>query len=186
MAKRSFILSVAVFLLFSVAASAAENLLTNPSFEEPKGAVGENPTEWWSWNEDYNGITIDAKRTGSQAIYFTSYPEPNGHGGILYTFRDIKSGKTYAFSCYVINSAKDPLTGDAIGQISIEWRKDDQEISRNWGPSFGGELSASQWKFFEMTAVAPVDADSCNFVIQFFNKDGKGTYYADDASASER
>jgi hypothetical protein len=29
-------------------------------------------------------------------------------------------------------------------------------------------------------------ADGCNFVIQFFNKDGKGTFYADDAAMTEK
>lgn len=34
---------------------AAKNLLDNASFEEPKDAIGANPTGWWSWNSDYNG-----------------------------------------------------------------------------------------------------------------------------------
>ena len=33
---------------------------------------------------------------------------------------------------------------------------------------------------------APADADSCNFVIQFFNKNGTGTFLADDVTVEEK
>lgn len=181
-----FALCVAVFLAVPVVASAAQNLLPNASFEEPQGGIGEDPTDWWSWNSEYNGITTDAKRTGKQGIYFTSYQTPEDHGGILTTYKDVKPGKTYTFSCYVINSITDPIIGGAFGQISIEWRKGDKEIARDWGPTYGESLSRSEWKLEMMTSTAPREADSCNFVIQFFNKDGQGGYYADDASVEEK
>lgn len=184
--KSFFVLIVVVFLVVPVVAFAAQNLLPNSSFEEPKGDVGEDPSGWWSWNSDYNGVTTDAKRTGKQAIYFTSYPNPDEHGGILCTYKNVQPGKTYAFSCYVINSMTDPMIGGAYGQISIEWKIGDKEISRDWGPTYGADISSSAWKLVTMTATAPQEADSCNFVIQFFNKDGQGGYYADDASAEEK
>lgn len=184
--KSFYVLIAVVFLVVPGVLVAAQNFLPNSSFEEPKGAVGEDPSEWWSWNSDYNGVTTDAKRTGKQAIYFTSYPNPEEHGGILYTYENVKPGKTYSFSCYVINSVTEPMLGGACGQLSIEWRKGDKEIDRSWGPSFGADLSRSEWKLVTMTATAPQEADSCNFVIQFFNKDGQGGYYADDANAEEK
>lgn len=184
--KGFFILFAVVFLAVPVVASAAQNLLPNSSFEEPKGITGDDPMGWWSWNADYNGITTDAKRTGKQAIYFTSYPNPDDHGGISYSYANVKPGKNYTFSCYVINSKTDPMNGGAYGQLSIEWRKGDEEIDRAWGPAFGEELSRSGWKLMTMTATAPAEADSCNFVIQFFNREGQGGYYADDATVEEK
>lgn len=186
MVKRFFILSIAVFLTVPVVASAAQNLLPNASFEEPQGGIGEDPADWWSWNSEYNGITTDAKKTGKQGIYFNSYSKADEHGGIITTYKDVKPGKAYTFSCYVINSITDPMIGGAFGQLSIEWRSGDKEIARDWGPTYGAALSSSECNLETMTSTAPTDADSCNFVIQFFNKDGQGSYYADDASVEEK
>jgi hypothetical protein len=170
-------------------------LLPNAGFEEPRGSDSGDPSGWTCWNSDYNGIVTGKARTGIQSIYISSPPEPETHSGIYYHFNGVKPGAEYALSCYVINSDINPITGGAYGQLSIEWQKKGKDkdsndisvdITRAWGPTFGADLSASEWKLQTMTAVAPADADSCKFVIQFFNKDGKGTFYADDVSAGEK
>lgn len=184
--RTCFVFTVMVCFIFTAVAYGAQNLAPNASFEEPKGIVGDNPAEWWSWNSDYNGITIEKMRTGNQSAYISSASEPESHSGIIYYYRNIKPGKTYAFSCYVLNSAQDPMTKGAYGQLSIEWRIGEKEISRAWGPTFGADLSTTKWKLEEMTGMAPADADNCNFVIQFFNKDGKGAFFADDVTIEEK
>ncbi len=184
--KNCFILLVMVCFVFTAAADGAQNLVPNSGFEEPKGVGGDNPAEWWSWNSDYNGITVEKAKTGDQSVYLSSSTEPESHSGVLYYYKGVKPGKTYAFSCYVMNSAKDPITNGAYGQLSIEWRKGEEEIIRTWGQAFGQELLTSKWTFESMTAEAPADADGCNFVIQFFNKDGKGVFFADDVTAEEK
>jgi len=184
--RTCFVFAVTACFIFMAVAYSAQNLVPNASFEEPKGIVGDNPTEWWSWNSDYNGITIEKTRTGNQSVYLSCPLEPESHGGVLYYYKDVKPGKTYAFSCYVINSAKDSITKGAYGQLSIEWKKGEIEITRAWGPSFGPDLSTSEWTLQSMTAEAPADADGCNFVVQFFNKDGKGAFFIDDVTAEEK
>jgi len=184
--KSYFILLAMGCFVFTAMAYGAQNLVPNASFEEPKGMEGDNPVDWWSWNPEYNGITIENAKTGSQAVYLTCPPEAESHAGVLYYYRGVKPGKTYAFSCHVINSAKDAITKGAYGQLSIEWKKGDQEIARAWSPAFGYALSASEWTLESMTAEAPAGADSCNFVVQFFNKDGKGTFLMDDVTVEEK
>lgn len=184
--RTCFVFTVMACFIFTAVAYGAQNLAPNASFEELKGIVGDNPTEWWSWNSDYNGITIENARTGSQAVYLTSPPEPESHGGVLYYYKGAKPGNVYAFSCYVMNSAKDPITKGAYGQLSIEWKKGDLEITRAWGPPFGPDLSISEWTLQSMAAEAPADADGCNFVVQFFNKDGKGAFFIDDVTVEEK
>lgn len=169
-------------------AIAEEGPLPNAGFEEPKSAAGEDPAGWWSWNGDYNGATTDAAKTGAQSIYVSSEGKPECASGILYNYKPVTPGKTYSFSCYVRNSSKDPISGGAYGQVSLEWRKGDKEIdnSRAWGETWGAGLSASEWKQVNVTGVAPEGADGCNLVIQFFNKDGKGAFFADDAAIAEK
>lgn len=164
----------------------AENLLPNGSFEEPKGIAGSDPSEWISWDSDYNGIGTKKAKTGNQSVYISSPPQPESHSGIYYQYNGVKPGKAYVFFCYVLNTIKDPLTKGAFGQLSIEWRKGDKELSRNWGPTFGAGLSTTGWKLESMTAVAPADADNCKFVIQILTKDGKGTFYVDDVTVEEK
>ncbi len=172
-----------------------KGLLVNPSFEEPKKVIGNDPSNWYSWNGAYNGISVEKVRIGKQSVYISSPSQPESHSGIFYHYDHVRPGKSYKFSCYVINSSKDPIKGNAFGQISIEWQKKAKdkdrkdrliEISRDWGPSFGPELSTSEWTLQSWTAEAPADADGCNFVIQLFNKAGKGTFFVDDATADEK
>ncbi len=174
---------------------AGKNLLPNAGFEKSSGTAGSDPSEWICWNVDYNGVANEKAKTGSQSIYVSSPKQSETHDGVYYHYNDVKPGKEYLFSCYVINSFKDPLSGDAYGQLSIEWQKKSKdkdgkditiEIVRSWGPAFDASLSTSEWKLQSMTAAAPADAESCNFVIQLFNKEGKGTFYADDAIAEEK
>lgn len=171
-----------------------KNLLPNESFENRPGFKDENPREWGSWNSDYNGLALTVKRRGQQSVYITC-PKQGEATGVFYTYKEVKPGDRYTFSCYALNSFEDPIKGDAYGQISIEWRKKTLgadyrdtivEISRDYGPKFGPELSTMKWTLFTMSAVAPYDADNCNFVIQFFNKGGgSGKFFADDVSAEK-
>lgn len=175
-----------------------KNLISNESFENPPGFYGDNPRDWWSWNSVFNGITNEAHRMGSQSAFF-SCPHQGEAEGMVFTYKAVKPGKEYVFSCYALNSARDPVKGNAFGQISIEWRKKKmgkdkdgkdievyEEISRSWGPTFGPELHALKWTFFSMTATAPAEADDCNFVIQFFNNGGSGKFFVDDVAAEEK
>ena len=184
--SRVFALLLLGIMLTGALAVAQQNLVPNSSFEELKGFTNDNPAGWWSWNSDYNGLTAEAKRTGDQAVYVSAEPKAESHSGILYRYREVKPGKTYVFSCYVLNSTKDPIKGGAYGQLSIEWLKNEKEIDRTWGITWGPDLSTTEWRNVEMTAIAPAEADACNFVIQFFRKDGSGTYYADDTVVEEK
>jgi len=180
------LLLIIVMLAITLPVIAAENLLENPSFEEPTYS-GKDPSGWWSWNSNYNGITSKTARTGKQAIYFTKPPDNKAqHQGIVFTYKGVKQSKEYTFSCYVKNSEKDPIKGSAYGQISIEWRKGGKEISRTWGPTWDANLSTENWKLVSMSAVAPQGVDECFFVINFFTEGGSGAYFADDVLAVER
>lgn len=199
--KKFLILAGLIFLFIPIKADSilvGKNLISNESFENPPGFYNDNPRDWWSWNSDLNGLTQEKHRMGSQSAYF-SCPHQGEVEGMVFTYKAFKPGKQYLFSCYALNSAKDPIKGNAFGQMSIEWKKKkiekdkdgkdievNEEVSRAWGPTFGPELSNIKWAPFSMTATAPQGADSCNFVIQFINNGGSGKFFVDDVSAEER
>ncbi len=186
MMKLFFIMIVAGLLMLTTPVLAAENLLENPGFEEPipAGDTDDSPIGWWSWNSDYNGTTADASRTGKYSVYFIGPPGGEAQTqGIVFTFKNVEPDKEYVFSVYAMNSKKDSIKERAYGQISIEWRKDNEEIDRAWGPTWGVDLSCNKWKLCEMTAIAPKGTDECFFVITFFAEDGSGMFYIDDAVA---
>lgn len=175
-----------IILILSGSAYGEGNVVPNASFEELKGFDGENPAGWWSWNSEHNGLTTAASRTGEQAVLISAEANNETHSGVLYRYRNVVPGKIYDFSCYVKNSTTDPITGGAYGQLSIEWLKNEKETERTWGATWGPDVSDTEWKKVEMTAIAPADADACNFVIQFFRKDGSGGFYADDVMVEEK
>lgn len=189
---------IAIAVLFvPISANAVlvgRNIIQNGSFENRPGGEGEDPRGWSSRNSEYNGLATNEFRSGTQAAYLAC-PKTHDNNGIFFSYSGVKPGEEYKFSCYVKNFSEEPLKGDVIGQLSIEWLKRDKdkegkdiltEISRDWGPKFGPELPVIKWELFTMTAIAPTDADSCRFVIQFFNNgEGGGKFFVDEVSAEE-
>lgn len=193
------LLALIAMMVFFVSMSAGavligRNVIQNGSFENRPGGEGEDPRGWSSWNSEYNGLATNEFRSGAQAACLVC-PKTGDSNGIFFSYSEVKPGNKYIFSCYAKNFSKEPLKGDVVGQLSIEWLKRDKdkegkdilaEISRDWGPKFGPELSVMKWEPFTMTATAPADADSCRFTIQFFNNGGGGgKFFVEDASAEE-
>lgn len=189
---------VAIAVLFVLISANAvligRNIIQNGSFENRPGGESEDPRGWSSRNSEYNGLATNEYRSGAQAAYLAC-PKTHGSNGIFFSYGGVKPGKEYDFSCYIKNFLEEPLKGDVVGRLSIEWLKRDKdkdgkdiltEVSCDWGSKFGPELSVIKWEPFTMTAIAPVDADSCRFAIQFFNNGGgSGKFFVEDASAEE-
>ncbi|MFA5093776.1 MAG: carbohydrate binding domain-containing protein [Candidatus Omnitrophota bacterium] len=170
------------------------NILPNASFENRPGFRDEDPREWGSWNSSFNGLCPTERRKGQQSIYLLC-PKQGDSTGVFYTYRKVIPGNKYIFRCYALNSREDPVSGDSYGQISIEWRKMTKdkdgkdvpvEISRDYGKKFGANLPYLRWTLISLSAIAPQDADNCNFVVQYVNSaNGSGKFFVDDASVEE-
>jgi len=171
-----------------------KNLLANNSFENRPGFKDQDPRDWGSWNNAFNGLSTTERRRGQQSVYFLC-PKQGESTGVFYTYKKVKPGNKYIFHCYVMNSREEPMSGQAFGQLSIEWRKTTKdkdnkdvqvEISRDFGQKFGQNLPCLKWTLMSISAIAPQDADNCNFVIQFYNDtNGAGKFFADDVAAEE-
>ncbi|MFA5338650.1 MAG: carbohydrate binding domain-containing protein [Candidatus Omnitrophota bacterium] len=191
---------VALIIAITVPLYAAEtplvgrNLLRNESFENRPGFKDETPLDWGSWNSDYNGISTTESRRGQQSVYINC-PKQNDSTGIFFTNKKVKPGNRYKFTAHFLNYAPDPVSGNAFGQLHIEWRKTTKdkdnkdvvtELGRDYGPMFESGTPTMKWTAITMSAIAPVDADNCNFVVEFLNKEnGSGRFYVDDVSAEE-
>lgn len=198
MLRSILIICLAVMLLLpsggAFAVMVGKNLLANSSFENRPGFKDQDPRDWGSWNNAFNGLSTTERRRGQQSVYFLC-PKQGESTGVFYTYRKVKPGNKYIFQCYVMNSREEPISGQAFGQLSIEWRKTTKdkdnkdvqvEISRDFGQKFGQNLPCLRWTLASISAIAPQDADNCNFVIQFFNDtNGSGKFFADDVSAEE-
>ncbi|MFA5334320.1 MAG: carbohydrate binding domain-containing protein [Candidatus Omnitrophota bacterium] len=189
-------LAAAIFSPFESACAVmiGRNLLVNESFENRPGFKDQDPRDWGTWNNSFNGLSTTERRKGQQSVYFLC-PKQGDSTGVFYTYKKAKPGNKYIFRCYVMNSREDPVKGDAFGQLSIEWRKTTKdkdnkdvqvEISRDFGQKFGPGLPRLKWTLVTVSGIAPQDTDNCNFVIQFFNNaSGGGKFFADDVSAEE-
>lgn len=161
----------------------------NGRFESPavsKTNSTEVPPSGWGWFSSTwqnAGITRQVKLSGEQALYFSSRGSNSAYQG-CYMHLPVVTGKTYRFEVHALNRADNSLSGDAYGQLSIEWKNElGEEVLRTWGPTWGPSLSTSTWTSVAVTGQAPSEAVTARFVINSFdgNPAGGGTFFVDDA-----
>jgi hypothetical protein len=175
--------------------SRAENLLSNPGFENPAIAVGTDsdthPDKWEIFTGGTPpavGLSSVSARSDKQSVRFVGQDAPNFFQG-MYQDHAATAGKTYHFSVFVQNDVVNPMKGAATGQLSIEWQDAGSgEIKREWGPTWGESLSSTNWMKIEMSATAPANAAKARFVIVEHGGEkpvASGVFLVDDASAEQ-
>lgn len=178
-------------------ARAADELLRNSGFESP--AVPDtsdsdtNPADWGLFSSVENaekvGLSSKVNRNSKQSVRLAVQGTPNSYQGVFQALT-VSAGNSFQFTVYARNDNRQPLTGGARGQISIEWKAGDgQELDRTWGPDWSASLSGSNWTKFEMTGKAPPNAAYAHFVIvQFDGADAgaSGAFLVDDASVKSQ
>lgn len=175
--------------------SRAENLLSNPGFENPAISVGTDsdthPDNWEVFTGGTAptiGLSSVSARSDKQSVRFVGQDTASFFQGI-YQDHAATAGKTYHFSVFAQNDVVNPLKSSTTGQLSIEWKDgSDAEIKREWGPTWGTSLSSTNWTRFEMSATAPPHAAHARFVIVEHGGDqpvAGGVFLVDDASAEQ-
>ncbi len=166
--------------------------LENPGFENPTvtaDSPGTLPEKWFYFSSTTNstaGLTTRKKRSGTQSMFFKSQSVTDAYHGIAQKF-PVTPGIRYEFTVYACNDATDPITGDAYGQVSIEWQDSaGTELSRTHGPTWNFELSPLRWQSFMVGDTAPEGAAVGVAVVTFFsrNSNGAGRFYIDDLKIS--
>jgi hypothetical protein len=169
--------------------------LQNGGFEQPSISGGAelnaNPETWFHFSsatEQKIGITDAKKKAGSQSAFFKCQTAADVFEGLAQKI-SVEPGRHYIFTVYILNNPEDPLTGDAFGQISLEWQNGSgKEVNRTHGPVWNFESSSSRWEKYLVEYDAPADATTASLVITIFSKNsaGAGSFYADDAELGSK
>lgn len=168
------------------------SVLENGGFEYPNVREpmdeGTAPSAWVHFSSPpdagHSGLTTCCARNGRQSFFFKAQEDTDAYQTILQKI-PVDAGGSYEFSVYVLNSAQDPIVGEAFGQISLEWKNaHDVECDRTWGPTWTAGLSTNLWQRFLVSGTAPYEAVSCLPAITFFSRDSRnhGIYFVDDAA----
>lgn len=187
-------------LTASLSAMAADdtNLLTtlrNGGFEAPSiitGAKeGDEPEGWFFFCSDRShhvGVTDSRKHGGMQSLLFKAQTPTEAYEGFAQKFA-VTPDDHHTLSVWVLNDPQDPMTGEAYGQVSIEW-KDAKgvEISRTYSPAWSKDMSTTRWEKFSVEDYVPTNAVVGIAVITFFCRDssGVGGFFVDDCELVRR
>jgi hypothetical protein len=166
----------------------AQNLLTDPSFENPALFTADGPPFVGSW-EAFNGgagtFAIDdtaSPRTGTHDAHLSIAATNNSFAGF---FQDVPvtPGVLYTYSGFHQSSNLNPV--DYVSEVRFEWRNSvsNTEVSRNQILP----IALAQYTPFSLTFAAPAGADTARVVyaIQTFSDTGTsntGNVFVDDLS----
>ena len=168
----------------------AQNLLTDPGFENPALFTSDGAPFVGSWEAFNGGAGTSAQndtvapRTGARDAHFNITATNNSFAGI---FQDVPvvAGVPYTYSGF--HQSSDPNPSGYVSEARIEWRSTvpDTEISRNNTTPVAGAAYTS----FSSTFTAPPGADIARIVyaIQTFTDAGTtntGNVFLDDLSVT--
>jgi hypothetical protein len=166
----------------------AQNLLTDPSFENPALYTADGPPFVGSY-EAFNGgagtFSINdtlSPRTGTRDAHLSIDATNNSFAGF---FQDVPTtaGVLYTYSGWHQSANLNPL--DYVTEARIEWRNSvsNTEVSRNQILP----IALAQYTPFSLTVAAPAGSDTARVVyaIQTFSDTGTsntGNVFVDDVS----
>jgi hypothetical protein len=170
--------------------AAAQNLLTDPSFENPALFTADGPPFVGSW-EAFNGgagtFAINdtlLPHSGARDAHLNITATDNSFAGL---FQDVPvtAGVSYTYSGFHESLNLNPAS--YVTEVRFEWRNSgsNTEVSRNQILPIAG----AQYTPFAFTAVAPAGADTARVVyaIQTFTDTGvvnTGDVFVDDLSVT--
>src|SRR3954464_15900803 len=164
-----------VAVAISCPQASAQNLLTDPSFENPALFTQDGPPFVGSWEAFNGGAGSSAvndtllPHTGARDAHFNITATNNTFAG---AFQDVPivAGLTYTYSGFHQSANLNPA--DYVTEARIEWRNSvlNTEVSRNQILP----IATAQYTPFSETVAAPVGADTARVVyaIQTFSDTG--------------
>lgn len=177
---------IAALLLSFTAATFAQNLLVNPSFEDPITYDGAPFVGSWEGFSSAGASAANSSlqpRTGAQSLGLSISNTPNAFAG---AFQDVlvSAGVDYIFGGWHLTTSS-PLS---LGvEVRIEWRNSgsNTEVSRTPNSTPVPGLTYQPWN---LQATVPAGADLARVVyaIQSFSTAplGNGNVFVDDVSVA--
>lgn len=167
------------------------NMLHNGDIEDPQEGAGQLPTAWdhYSTQRQRGGLIAGNGRNDSQCAMLKAHRAPKSGQGILQVIHVIP-GRRYDFEAYVKNDSEQPLKGDLVGHLVIEWLNEaGREVGRTSSEEWGPSLSRLTWRKVGIRrARAPERAAMAKFGIHLFERTGtaEGAFLVDDVTVVER
>jgi hypothetical protein len=166
----------------------AQNLLANPSFEEPITSDGPPFVGFW---EAFNAgagsqsvVSSAMPRTGSDHVDLSIFNTENSFAGVFQDVPSLTPGQLIDFSSWH-KTTTNPF--DVGVEVRIEWRNSvsDSEVARTLNST---PVPTADYTQFSLVATVPANADTARVVyaIQSFGPGptNTGTVFLDDMSVA--
>lgn len=155
--------TIQALMMMAVVATVARAELVNGDFEAPT-------LEPWTVFQS-EGVTLRHELTGQpQVLRLQANGGAKGYAGVFQT-QPAQAGQRYQFTVLT----KVTEAGAGRGQISLEWRTDDRELGRVWGPSWPLTETDRVWQEQFVRGTAPEGATQVRVVVTLFLGDEAGT-----------
>lgn len=178
--RRNLIVVQALGLLF-VSHASAQNLVENPSFEDPTVTSGSANDVWFRFGSGGNGFANESTampRTGSRHIEL-GLIGPNQFAGVFQNLNmTINPGDIINFTGWVRNGAGTPF--NATQEIKLEWQGAPQDRLDVF-------TLGNDYEMFSHTAVAPAGTTGLvvTYAIASFGPgQGDSTVFLDDVTVT--
>jgi hypothetical protein len=181
-----------VFIVWSGSNASAQNLLANPSFEDPITFDGQPFVGFWEGfsgggpNASASNSTL-SPRTGTMNLDLTINNQDASFAGVFQDVPNLVAGQIGTWSGFQRTPTSPTNFGLGL-EYRIEWRNSvsNTEISRT--PNSTAPVPTDVYAPFSLTATVPAGADTARVVyaIQTFggepNPTNTGTVFVDDVS----
>ncbi len=149
--RKNLLAALAVFMLFASQAT-AQNLVENPSFEDPTVSMGSANDVWFRFGSGANGTSSESTvmpRTGSRHIAL-QLVGPNQFAGVFQNLNmTVNPGQIVNFSGFARNATGAPF--NATQEIKLEWQGTPNPPQNRLDDLTLG----SDYEMFSHTGVAP-------------------------------
>ena len=177
---------ILVGLVLASGASQAQNLFTNPGFEDPITFDGPPFVGFWEgFSAGGNAFAANSSMnplSGSMHADISILGDDNSFAGVFQDVAGLAAGQEVTFSGW---HARGSQVLDVGIEFRIEWRDSINNVEINRTPNSSTAPSSTAYEMFSLTGIVPAGADTARVVyaIQTFGGDGPtntGTVYLDD------
>jgi hypothetical protein len=165
-----------------LSAGAACGQVTNPGFEANGGSFA----GWNTFEQAYVENVIAHSGTYA-AKFFGNFSQPYAASGAFQDF-PTTPGTTWTGTGWFAHTAGDPLVGQNIGLINIEWRRADGSMISYLTTTTVTSLSpVDTWQQYTVSGVAPAETATARIVVLILQPNFEGgSVWVDDVAFSSQ
>ena len=175
---------MAAAALVCMSAGAAFGQVANPSFDADGGSF----TGWSTFENAFTAFEPLTAHTGTHSAKF--FGNFGGEYAASGAFQDFPTtpGTTWTGTGWFAHSSSDPLVGQNIGLINIEWRRADGSLISYATTTTVTSLSAlDTWQQYTVSGTAPAETATARIVVLILQPNFEGgSVWVDDVAFSSQ